>query len=62
MYSTKLVWGKTAGNENPRQHLEPHVYEVLALSYKGLTFEGNDQSILVLGESGAGKRRQSRLP
>lgn len=35
--------------------LDPHVYEVSALSYRGLSIDGRQQSILVSGESGAGK-------
>lgn len=51
-YSNKLVWQDS--EKDPREGLDPHVYEVSALSYKGLAFGGNDQSILVSGESGAG--------
>lgn len=40
--------------------MEPHVYEISSLSYKGLAAsidgdDGENQSILVSGESGAGK-------
>ena len=52
LYSNKLVWNQS--DKDMREGLEPHVYEVSALSYKGLAFGGNDQSILVSGESGAG--------
>lgn len=52
MYSNKLVWNDS--NDDMREGLEPHVYEVSALSYKGLAFDGTNQSILVSGESGAG--------
>jgi myosin heavy subunit len=52
LYSNKLVWNDS--NKDMREGLEPHVYEVSALSYKGLAFGGVDQSILVSGESGAG--------
>lgn len=58
-YSNKLVWEKT--QRDPREGLEPHVYEVSALSYKGLAFGGNDQSILVSGESGAGKTETVKI-
>ncbi len=52
LYSNKLVWSDS--KKDARDGLDPHVYEVSALSYKGLAFDGNDQSILVSGESGAG--------
>lgn len=43
--------------------MEPHVYEVSALSYKGLAMgeEHEDQSILVSGESGAGKTETVKI-
>ena len=33
-YSNRLVW--EASGDDPRDGMEPHVYEVSALSYKGL--------------------------
>lgn len=52
-YSNRLVWDQS--EEDPRATMEPHVYEVSALAYKGLALgEGENQSILVSGESGAG--------
>ena len=44
-YSNRLVWERT--ENDPRTTMEPHVYEVSALSYKGLSLDGEDQSILV---------------
>lgn len=38
-----------------------HVYEISALSYKGLAFDGQNQSILVSGESGAGKTETVKI-
>ena len=59
LYSNKLVWADS--QKDPREGLEPHVYEVSALSYKGLAFDGHDQSILVSGESGAGKTETVKI-
>jgi len=58
-YSNRLVW-EAAGND-PRDGMEPHVYEVSALSYKGLAFKKINQSILVSGESGAGKTETVKI-
>jgi myosin-5 len=58
-YSNRLVWEPS--DCDPRGSLDPHVYEVSALSYKGLAFEGEDQSILVSGESGAGKTETVKI-
>lgn len=58
-YANKLVWEDHEGD--PRKLVEPHVYEISALSYKGLVFGGQDQSILVSGESGAGKTETVKI-
>lgn len=58
-YSLKLVWEDS--QKDPRDKLDPHVYEVSSLSYKGLAFGGEDQSILVSGESGAGKTETVKI-
>lgn len=58
-YSNRLVWEAT--DSDPRDGMEPHVYEVSSLSYKGLAFGGIDQSILVSGESGAGKTETVKI-
>jgi myosin V len=58
-YARKLLW--ETSDEDARQRLEPHVYETSALSYKGLAMEGINQSILVSGESGAGKTETVKI-
>ena len=59
-YSNKLVW-TDHGENDPRSQVDPHVYETSSLCYKGLAFEGVDQSILVSGESGAGKTETVKI-
>jgi len=58
-YARVLIWENTEGD--PRSSVEPHVYETSALCYKGLAFDGSDQSILVSGESGAGKTETVKI-
>lgn len=58
-YSNRLVWEDNEGDA--RKLVDPHVYEVSSLSYKGLAFGGQDQSILVSGESGAGKTETVKI-
>lgn len=58
-YANKLVWEDHEGD--PRKLVDPHVYEISSLSYKGLAFGGKDQSILVSGESGAGKTETVKI-
>ncbi|GKY95842.1 hypothetical protein MPSEU_000544800 [Mayamaea pseudoterrestris] len=59
-YSNRLVWQED-NDKDARDGMDPHVYEVSALSYKGLAFGGEDQSILVSGESGAGKTETVKI-
>ena len=63
LYANALVWQPaTMGTSgDPRASLEPHIYEASALAYRGLAFEGVDQSILVSGESGAGKTESVKI-
>jgi len=61
-YSRILVWeyDPDSGND-PRDEVDPHVYETSSLCYTGLAFDGRDQSILVSGESGAGKTETVKI-
>jgi myosin V len=58
-YARKILWEKS--DTDARNKLEPHVYETSALSYKGLALDGMNQSILVSGESGAGKTETVKI-
>lgn len=58
-YAKKIVWEKS--ERDPRIGLPPHIYEVSSLCYKGLVLDRNNQSILVSGESGAGKTETVKI-
>ncbi|GAX22532.1 hypothetical protein FisN_14Hh155 [Fistulifera solaris] len=60
-YAETLVWSIPDGSCDPRSTITPHVYEASALAYRGLSVEGDDQSILVSGESGAGKTETVKI-
>ena len=60
-YARKILWDYKKTDEDVRKHLEPHVYETSALSYRGLALDGINQSILVSGESGAGKTETVKI-
>ena len=59
LYAKRLVWDNP--EDDARAHLSPHVYETSALAYKGMAFDGQNQSILVSGESGAGKTETVKI-
>lgn len=59
LYAKKLVWDNAEGD--PRKEVRPHVYETSSMTYKGLAGDGVDQSILVSGESGAGKTETVKI-
>jgi len=60
LYVDKLIDSVDKSGDS-KSGLDPHVYEVSALAYKGLAAEGCQQSILVSGESGAGKTETVKI-
>jgi len=58
-YAQKIVWDNN--KKDPRIGLPPHIYEISSLCYKGLAFNKVNQSILVSGESGAGKTETVKI-
>mmetsp|Transcript_102334 Transcript_102334/g.153344 ORF Transcript_102334/g.153344 Transcript_102334/m.153344 type:complete len:1158 (+) Transcript_102334:210-3683(+) len=58
-YAQKIVWD--TNDQDPRIGLPPHLYEVSSMCYKGLALEKQNQSILVSGESGAGKTETVKI-
>ena len=59
--NTNGVSGNGSGDTSDRLVLEPHLYEVSSLAYKGLAVDSTHQSILVSGESGAGKTESVKI-
>jgi len=58
-YANTLVWKQHS--QDSRRMVEPHIYETSSLCYKGLALDNRDQSILVSGESGAGKTEAVKI-
>ena len=52
---TEAVRGKSKGNDLRDPRLEPHLYDVAEQAYRQLSAELKPQSIVISGESGAGK-------
>jgi myosin-5 len=52
---------KEKQNIYDRLGFDPHVYEVSSMAYRGLARTNQDQTILVTGESGAGKTETVKL-
>lgn len=65
LYADRLVWNNfhetVEDDTSSTAKIEPHVYETSSLAYRGLACEGDDQSILVSGESGAGKTETVKI-
>lgn len=60
-YAQKLLWSTPLPGSDPRADVEPHVYETSTLSFHDLAVGGVNQSILVSGESGAGKTETVKI-
>jgi myosin heavy subunit len=56
-YSRELVWEPTQEMET----IPPHVYQISSMAYRGLALTETSQSILVSGESGAGKTETVKI-
>ncbi|KAL7470374.1 hypothetical protein ACHAXS_010605 [Conticribra weissflogii] len=49
------------GYEHEKLGIDPHVFETASLAYLGLASDGSNQTILVTGESGAGKTETIKI-
>lgn len=60
-YAEKLVWNVSNHEGDAKSTVLPHVYETSSLAYRGMAIGGTNQSILVSGESGAGKTETVKI-
>jgi myosin heavy subunit len=72
-YASRLMWNDLLATKQPpeevptenkapaKKDVPPHVYETSTLAFKGMALWGRPQSILVSGESGAGKTETVKI-
>lgn len=61
LLATAAAEKQALGYEYEKLGIKPHVYETSSLSYLGLAMDKSDQTILVTGESGAGKTETIKI-
>eukprot|EP00977_Amphora_coffeiformis_P010868 scaffold2554_cov156-Amphora_coffeaeformis.AAC.5 len=59
LYMPDKIYDEASGMV--KKSIEPHVYEVSAMAFRGLAVNKKNQSILVSGESGAGKTESVKI-
>ena len=59
--ATAATEREALGADYEKLGIHPHVYETSSLAYLGLAHDGNNQAILVTGESGAGKTETIKI-
>mmetsp|Transcript_22722 Transcript_22722/g.30067 ORF Transcript_22722/g.30067 Transcript_22722/m.30067 type:complete len:1036 (-) Transcript_22722:432-3539(-) len=60
-YTQKLIFCEGGRYSDLKSEVEPHIYETSSLAYRGLAVDGHRQSILVSGESSAGKTETVKI-
>ena len=61
LLATAAAEKQALGYDYEKLGIKPHVYETSSLSYLGLAMDKSDQTILVTGESGAGKTETIKI-